>query len=162
MQNHIKFSQLTEREIPALLQIEQEQDFPWSEQLLRECLQANYRCYGITQQQEIIGFAILMLVSDQAELLNIAIRKASQGKGLGKQLLKYSLAQVIAEGVKQIFLEVRVTNFPAQQLYQQFGFQKVGRRENYYETKQGSEDADVYCLEVVYPSLHGHLPGESY
>lgn len=161
MQNHIKFLQLTEQDIPALLHIEQEQDFPWSEQLLRECLQANYRCYGLIKRQEIIGFTILMLVSDQAELLNIAIREVDQGKGLGKQLLKYSLAQVVAEGVKKIYLEVRVTNFPAQQLYQQFGFQKIGQRENYYETKQGREDADVYCLDIVYPSRHGALPGES-
>lgn len=153
MNNSLNFCQLNESAIPQLLLIEQEQDFPWSQELLLECFRTNYRCYALIKNKEIIGFAIVMLVAGEAELLNIAIRKVDQRKGYGKQLLQYSLAQAIAEGSKKIYLEVRVSNLPAQKLYQQFGFKKVGERENYYQTKEGREDAEVYCLDLIYKNL---------
>ena len=44
-------------------------------------------------------------------------------------------------GSKKIFLEVRVSNIIAIDLYKASGFKEIGLRKNYYRTKDGREDA---------------------
>jgi ribosomal-protein-alanine N-acetyltransferase len=45
------------------------------------------------------------------------------------------------DGVKLLFLEVRVSNFKARNLYKKVGFQEIGIRKNYYRIPE--EDAVV-------------------
>jgi ribosomal-protein-alanine N-acetyltransferase len=49
-------------------------------------------------------------------------------------------------GAKSMTLEVRVTNYIAQSLYQKFGFQKGGLRKRYYTDNQ--EDALVMWVKL--------------
>ena len=46
-------------------------------------------------------------------------------------------------GCKKIFLEVRVSNNHAIELYNKTGFKKVSIRKNYYRLPDGKEDALV-------------------
>ena len=57
---------------------------------------------------------------------SIAVKRAFQGQGLAQQLL----AQLPDQ--KEIFLEVRVSNQPAQALYKKMHFEEIARRKNYY------------------------------
>jgi ribosomal-protein-alanine N-acetyltransferase len=50
------------------------------------------------------------------------------------------------KGVHEFFLEVREGNMAAIRLYQQFGFEKIGKRKKYYA--ETNEDALVMCLSV--------------
>ena len=53
------------------------------------------------------------------------------------------VAELLTLGAEQLFLEVRVSNVPAQGLYRKLGFVEISRRKGYYPTNGGREDAIV-------------------
>ena len=101
----------------------------------------------LVAKNNVLGFAVVANVLDQAELHNIAIASALQGKGLGRQLLDGMIQQLPAE-VKNLYLEVRVSNIPAIRLYQQTGFVQIAERRDYYKTEFGREDALIMGLQM--------------
>ena len=62
----------------------------------------------------------------------IAVAPRSQGNGLGRELLEALVAEAVGRGCAQLFLEVRVDNDRAISLYERTGFERQGRRANYY------------------------------
>jgi ribosomal-protein-alanine N-acetyltransferase len=54
-------------------------------------------------------------------------------------------------GCKKIFLEVRVSNSPAIELYNKTGFKRVSIRKNYYRLPDGREDALVMSKRLKKP-----------
>jgi ribosomal-protein-alanine N-acetyltransferase len=50
-------------------------------------------------------------------------------------------------GARAVSLEVRWTNYGAQDLYGRFGFRPVGRRKNYYQ--ETNEDALVMWVDEI-------------
>ena len=94
-----------------------------------------------------LGFAAFHRVLDEAELRNIAVDPAHQRRGLGRALLEEAKRRLLAEGVKQIYLEVRASNHPALNLYLSLGFGALTRRRHYYQNPD--EDALVLGLELV-------------
>ncbi|AXK39662.1 ribosomal protein S18-alanine N-acetyltransferase [Crenobacter cavernae] len=88
-----------------------------------------------------VGVAVWMLVIDEAELLNIAVARLYQGRGLGRRLLQSVLADARAAGARRLFLEVREGNAPARALYRSLGFVETGLRKNYYPGDAGREHA---------------------
>jgi len=136
-------------DLSAVLLIEREQAFPWSEQMFHECLQVGYECWVIEVDQAIIGFGILAIAAGQAELLTIAVRQTNQRQGYARLLLQHLLALAVQKGAVKIFLEVRVSNQAAINLYQQFAFKPIATRENYYQAPFNKrEDAIVMMLTI--------------
>lgn len=78
---------------------------------------------------------------DQGEILNLGVALAARRRGIGRALVRTLLEEFVRRGVVSAFLEVRESNFPAQQLYESFGFTEVGRRPRYYQ--RPLEDAVV-------------------
>jgi ribosomal-protein-alanine N-acetyltransferase len=127
-------------DIATLAKIERDvSPFPWNEKQFAESLQ-NHRSYMLCKGNRPVGFIIFHQVLDEAELLNIAVKSSFQGEGLGACLLDFFLAEVSASAVT-LFLEVRVSNFPAIALYEGRGFHPVGERKAYYHSESGREDA---------------------
>ena len=96
-----------------------------------------YRLYVIkktenTDDGEILGFALFTFVCYEAELLKITIKESARGCGLGKILLEAALDNLRKEEAESVFLEVREDNLPAIKLYENCGFNPVGRRKNFY------------------------------
>ena len=87
----------------------------------------------------IVGYAVLWCILDQGELANIAIDGAHRGKGYGRYLLSRVLEIAQERGVESLYLEVRVSNKGAAELYRRFGFTEIGFRRNYYDSPR--EDA---------------------
>lgn len=94
----------------------------------------------------IIGFAGLLLTGEEADLVNIAVRKKIQGRGTGCKLLQSLISGGHRLGVQKIFLEVRESNVPARALYEKNGFVVAGRRKKYYSRPE--EDALVMMKEI--------------
>ncbi len=136
-------------DLSAVLLIEQEQLFPWTAQMLQDCLQANYLCLVLEVKQEIIGFTIMMLAGRQADLLNIAIKTAYHRQGYGRILLTHVLTTAREKCFTHIYLEVRISNQAAIDLYQQAGFKEIASRKNYYPALNGKEDAVIMSLALV-------------
>lgn len=144
----IIFRPMSLADVTTVHSIEQAAHYhPWTQKLLTEAV-AHYHCWLLVEQQQILGYGILKVVADEAEILNIAITPAHQGKGLGKQLLAKLMLEAEQLKAQECFLEVRESNTHAYRLYEQFGFNEVGRRANYYPAPQGYEDAliMVYSL----------------
>lgn len=138
---------MTHSDIPAVVEIEQAAHrAPWSEKLFQDCLHAKYDCTVLCENEQIVAYAIVSNVTQEAEILNICVSVQHQQQGLGRQFLKAVLEQLAAQEVQTCFLEVRPSNTAAIALYTRLGFEKVGCRKAYYQSinQQPREDAWVY------------------
>jgi len=88
------------------------------------------------QDDDVIGFALGRIVANEAELLLLAVRRSSQGKGVGQMLLDRFASVAASKGAEQLHLEVRQGNH-AISLYSRNGYREVGRRRNYYNGCDG-------------------------
>jgi len=77
----------------------------------------------------------------EAELLRIAVDPAHRGLGWGRTLLEACQRELEAEGLVHLYLEVRVSNVAAIQLYQTCGWERCGLRGGYYPD---GEDAALF------------------
>ena len=117
--------------------------YPWSDKLFDESIN---KLLVITQKQEIIGFAVVALVAQQAELHLIAIHPKAQSQGYG-QLILSLIVESMPASIESFFLEVRVSNCRAIRLYQRLGFVQIGERKDYYRNGMGTEDAIIMARE---------------
>lgn len=104
----------------------------------------------------IVGYTVLWSVMDEAELANLAVRVGFQGRGLGSVLLDRVLAEAEGRGIHRVFLEVRMSNERAFELYRSRGFDQVAIRESYYQNP--TEDARILVLELRRSSEPGSPP----
>jgi ribosomal-protein-alanine N-acetyltransferase len=85
---------------------------------------------------ETIGFSLTRTVADESELLLLAVLPSHHRRGIGGRLLEDFMNRARDQGVARVHLEVRDGN-PAVRMYQDAGFQTVGRRRNYYHAPDG-------------------------
>jgi ribosomal-protein-alanine N-acetyltransferase len=121
---------------------------PWGKQALMDSLQTQYQFWLAVFESRIIGHLIFQSVLDESHLLNICIHPRHQGHGWGKQLIAFWLEQCRKQSIQRLFLEVRVSNEKAINLYQKYGFKRISRRKNYYPLPGNQrEDGLVMMLE---------------
>lgn len=84
----------------------------------------------------IIGYVVLSVVGDEAEILSIATAKDFRRKGCAKLLIKEGFRLIKESKVKKIFLEVRQDNICAINFYRGLGFKIIAERKNYYKDKK--------------------------
>ena len=106
---------------------------------------------------DIIGYAIVQLVIDEAHLLNICVRPEMQRQGFGRRILEHVIDHAQTRSANLVILEVRQSNFRAQQLYQQLGFNEMSIRRGYYPAEQGREDAILMGLDLTSESIFGGI-----
>ncbi len=95
----------------------------------------------------IIGFAGLWLMVDEAHITTIAMHPDYRRRGLGEWLLVNLIDIAYAIGAKWVTLEVRVSNYTAQNLYRKYGFREAGLRHRYYSDNQ--EDALIMWTDEI-------------
>jgi ribosomal-protein-alanine N-acetyltransferase len=89
----------------------------------------------------IVGFAGMWLLYDETHVTTIAVAPEHRGRGLGELLLIALFEEAINRGAEWLTLEVRVSNGPAQTLYEKYGFTRQGVRRRYYS--DNGEDAYI-------------------
>jgi ribosomal-protein-alanine N-acetyltransferase len=119
---------------------------PWSRGNFSDSLKAGYSCWACELDGALMGYAIMMMVLDEAHLLNVSIAKKFQGRGLGSSLLDYLIEVARGHGGQTMFLEVRPSNKAAIGLYEKFGFNEFSVRKGYYPAANGREDAILMGL----------------
>jgi ribosomal-protein-alanine acetyltransferase len=80
-----------------------------------------------------------MTVADEAQILTIGVIPSARRRGVGQAMLDELLAEAARRGAVAVFLEVRVDNDAAQQLYRRNGFTDLRIRRGYYDN--GRADA---------------------
>jgi [ribosomal protein S18]-alanine N-acetyltransferase len=81
---------------------------------------------------EVGGFIVARQIADEAEVLNLAVRRDRRRSGQGGGLLEAALAEFKARGVSRVYLEVRESNAVATMFYERHGFRQAGKRKGYY------------------------------
>ena len=81
----------------------------------------------------LLGYAGLLMVPYEADILNITVRPEARRQGIATKLLERLGTLAEPKGVTVIHLEVRESNTPARTLYGKLGFTVDGIRKNYYE-----------------------------
>ena len=131
-----------EKDIDIVLDIERQSNpFPWTIKNFQDCIEKGYYSLVLKEAKQVIGFAILSVSTEESHLLNIGLTAAKRGQGLGRELLEKMIMAAEVMGSKKIFLEVRISNAIAIDLYKAAGFKEIGLRKNYYRLKEGREDA---------------------
>lgn len=115
--------------------------YPWSAQQYAGSLAAGHRFFLLCDGTAILAWAVVMVVLDEAELLNIATNRAHQRQGHASNLLRQLIDTLAHAQCRVLRLEVRSGNTAARQLYQRLGFRDSGLRKGYYRAEHGREDA---------------------
>ncbi len=140
---------MLESDLAAVTNLEQvTQVVPWTMAIFMDCLRVGYRGFVVECNHEVIGFVILASAAGESHILNLAVSPSKQGQGIGYWLMQHILSELQQQGINLVFLEVRASNLKAQKLYKKLNFTEIGQRKNYYQTKQGREDAIVMSLNI--------------
>jgi len=144
---------MTVEDVPAVHQIDVLSfALPWPERSLRYEVTDNLasRCWVAEMGNRLVGILVLWMIVDEAHIATIATHPDFRRQGIAKGLLIESLNSACAEGAQSALLEVRAGNEAALKMYEDIGFEVVGRRERYY--KDNKEDAilmDLHHLPIV-------------
>ena len=124
---------------------------PWTHGNFVDSLVAGYPAEVLRgPRAELLGYWAAMPGVDELHLLNITVAPAWQGQGLAVAMLDRVVAECRRRGLTQLWLEVRLSNERAREVYARYGFAEVGRRRAYYPVKQGPrEDALLMSLMVA-------------
>lgn len=117
---------------------------PWKkEQYLTDLKNDLTHYFVIEEKEKIVAFLAYQKVVDEIEIANLAVHPTAQNKGYGGILMK--LVDKVPK-INQIFLEVRVRNFSAKNLYLAHGYEVISRRADYYQNPV--EDALIMLKKV--------------
>lgn len=143
----VSYRPMRESDLDAVMAIEPKiYSHPWSRGNFSDSLKSGYQCVVCESDGVLAGYGVLMLVLDEAHLLNISIAKSWQGLGLGRALLEYFIGEARSHGAQMMFLEVRPSNRAAIGLYESMGFNEFSVRKGYYPAGNGREDAVLMGL----------------
>jgi ribosomal-protein-alanine N-acetyltransferase len=148
----IVLDRMTVEDLPAIHEIERESfSTPWPAHAYRQELETNRLAHYMVARwgDQIVGFAGVWLLVDEAHITTFAVRGTWRRQGVGERLLLAVLDLARSRGAHEATLEVRPSNMPARRLYEKYGFKVVGTRTRYYS--DDNEDA----LIMTTPSLDG-------
>ncbi|WP_340021617.1 ribosomal protein S18-alanine N-acetyltransferase [Paenibacillus sp. FSL K6-1096] len=141
-EDELVFRLMRLEDIPDILVIEREAfTMPWTEDAFRNELTHNHFAKYMVMELagQIIGYAGMWAIVDEAHVTNIALLEAYRGRKWGERLLDELMRTAAYLGMQSITLEVRVSNEVAQNLYRKKGFRPAGTRKGYYSDNR--EDA---------------------
>jgi ribosomal-protein-alanine N-acetyltransferase len=145
-----QFEPMVPAHLPQVVKIEWEAyAHPWSETNFRDALGAGYQAQMLVADDTVLGYFVAMQGVDEVHLLNITVTPQYQGQGWARLMLEALVLWARGQGAQWVWLEVRVGNTRAIQVYHSKGFRRVGHRKAYYPAANGSrEDAIVMSLKL--------------
>lgn len=94
-----------------------------------------------TEANKLIGYCGVWQVIDEGHITTVAIRPEYRGNALGELMLLQMIDLAYSLSIRWLTLEVRVSNYNAQNLYYKYGFESQGLRPKYYQDNK--EDAMI-------------------
>ena len=114
---------------------------PWTLEQIQADLSQDQTWYALAYDgEEVIGFLAIQENNFEAEVLQIAVKKAYQGQGIATDLF----ATLPTD--REIFLEVRKSNHRAQAFYKKEKMAVIAERKSYYHNPV--EDAIIMKREI--------------
>ncbi len=132
----------------------------------RTCLPENYAPYFFTGLHEkypatfivaeednaVVGYIMCRIetvgrglglfgLTKKGHIVSVAVLPEYQRKGIGTALIQEAVSSLHLYGAKECFLEVRVSNHPAVNMYKQLEFRIIRRMQRYY-----ADGEDAYIM----------------
>lgn len=105
----------------------------WNPDTLKQEIESKNSYFLVAKyENEIIGFAGIKIIFDEADLMNIVVKKSARNQHIGSLLLDNLLKHTKKNNILSIMLEVNEKNTPAILLYKKYGFEQISVRKNYY------------------------------
>lgn len=122
----------------------------WSkESFLNELSNDLARYYSVFDNDgNLAGYAGCWQILEEVHITNIAVAPEFRRNKIGEALLKRIIDDCYKNKAKYITLEVRVSNKPAINLYEKYGFKSLGVRKGYYQNN--NEDALIMWTENIF------------
>jgi len=141
---------MTPENLDAVMAIEQAAySHPWSRGNFRDSLNPLFDAQCLWLGDELLGYFLAMHGVEEMHLLNITVAPAHQGEGWGHMMLDALSLISRNVGAQTLWLEVRQSNARALQVYERYGFVRVGLRKDYYPAdRQQREHAVVMSLKL--------------
>ncbi|MFM7037696.1 MAG: ribosomal protein S18-alanine N-acetyltransferase [Planctomycetaceae bacterium] len=113
---------------------------PWSEEEFLCCLRQR-NCIGTVAELDhrVVGFMIYELHKSMLRILNFAVCPARRRSGIGRQMVQRLVDKLSQQRRREIVLEVRETNVPAQLFFAASGFRAITVLRKHYDDT--AEDA---------------------
>jgi ribosomal-protein-alanine N-acetyltransferase len=116
---------------------------PWPAAAFLEVMSFSANCWAAMANGQVVGYLITQWVLDEIHILNVAVSPEMHRAGIGSKLLNFVVAEGQKQGMRDMFLEVRVSNVAAISLYMRFGFQVLSTRKKYYT--DGEDALVMHC-----------------
>jgi len=144
-----RYRRMTAADLDAVVAIEEAiYPHPWTRSNFSDSLAVGYQCWIVECGGGIAGYSVVMIVPEEAHLLNLSVAAPWQRRGFGREVLGFVLRVARECGAHQVLLEVRPSNEAARALYAAAGFSEIATRRDYYPAGAGREDAIVLQLEL--------------
>jgi ribosomal-protein-alanine N-acetyltransferase len=134
----LKIEKMTLKDLESIkdILISDFDDF-WNYDVLKEELECENSYFVIAKSlnNEIVGFACSKNILDEADIMNIVVKKSLRHNGIGSMLLENLISYSKTLNLKTITLEVNENNLSAIHLYDKFSFDHIGIRKKYYDGK---------------------------
>ena len=144
------FEPVTEARVGAVVAIErQAYRHPWTRGNFLDSIRSGYQAQMLVADAVVLGYFVAMKGVDEVHLLNLTVAPDAQGQGWGRVMLDALALWSRSQGAEWLWLEVRISNARAQQIYERHGYRRVGERKAYYPDDHGKrEDAVVMSLKL--------------
>lgn len=134
---------------------------PWTRRMYLSDLAENpLATYRVIRSEDgrlplILGWGGFWLLVDEAHIATVASHPEYRGCGLGQWLMVALLDKAQERGARVATLEVRISNLPAQKLYDKLGFDVVGTRRKYY--RDGEDGLIMTTPPLAEPDIQARL-----
>ena len=119
---------------------------PWNRRMLAETFLSDH-FFGVLLEEEgaVTAYGGATVAADEAEIELIATAEMYRRCGRGEKILSDLLEEAKRRGARRVYLEVRVSNAAAMQMYLKNGFAGLYARSRYYPD---GEDALVMARQI--------------
>ncbi len=133
--HELSIAPLTEADLDEVLAIEHAVfSDPWPRQFfLEEMRVPQSLAADVRHRGKLAGYLLAWRLDGDLHLGNLAVAPDEQRRGIGQFLVEWLFGQAREGGPARITLEVRASNFAAQELYRRNGFRAVALRHGYYQ-----------------------------
>jgi ribosomal-protein-alanine N-acetyltransferase len=139
-------------DLPEVLAIEQRSyPFPWSgDQFYQELQNPVARIDLLWCGDQLAGYLCSWLIVGELQILNVATAPEFRRQGIARMLLEHAFRTAAEKGLERAWLEVRVSNQAAIDLYEKQGFVADMHRTGYY---RDGEDALLMVRDFSSPDV---------
>lgn len=96
----------------------------------------------------VVGYVIFRILGGKGHILALATDPRYRKRGIGRTLMEHIINYLRERGIREAWLEVRISNKSAIEFYKRMGFKEVGVTSSYYSDGEDavilSKDLNIY------------------